>query len=136
MRWVGFPNGLGCDEQELHRRFEALRARPDEHHFVIRDAGAGFCGELFYRVDNDHRRAELDVKLVPEAQGRGIATVAFSRLVELVFEREPAVDAVWTEPTSENHASRALYARCGLVETDRPADLRAGPSYWERRRTR
>jgi RimJ/RimL family protein N-acetyltransferase len=134
MQWVGFPDGLGYDEEALRKWFNALRSNTHVHHFVIRDTDLGFCGELFYRLDPEHRRAELDIKLVPEAQGRGIATAGLSRLIELVFEREPSADTVWTEPTPENHASRALYARCGLTETNRPTDLRPGPSYWEKRR--
>ena len=134
MRWVGFPDGLGCGEDDLRAWFDRLRSSCDEHHFVIRDTDLGFCGELFYRVDGEHRRAELDIKLLPEAQGRGIATVGLSWLIERVFDEEPGLDAVWTEPTPENHASRALYTRCGLSETRRPGDLRPGPSYWERRR--
>lgn len=134
MRWVGFPEGLGYDDESLRAWFELLQSSADAHHFVVRESDVGFCGELFYKVDRAHRRAELDVKFVPEAQGRGIATVAFSRLIERLFEQEPDVDAVWTEPWPENGASRALYARCGLVETTRATDLRPGPSYWERRR--
>lgn len=134
MRWVGYPDGLGYDDEALRAWFGRLQSSGDGHHFVVRDSDVGFCGELFYRVDSEHRRAELDVKLVPEAQGRGIAAAALAWLIELVFEREPDVDAVWTEPWPENHAARALYARCGLAPTHRPTDLRAGPSYWERRR--
>jgi len=134
MRWVGFPDGLGYDDESLRAWFERLQSSADAHHFVVRDPGIGFCGELFYKVDRAHGRAELDVKLVPEAQGRGIATAALTWLIGCLFEQEPDVDAVWTEPWPENRASRALYARCGLVETARPADLRPGPSYWERRR--
>lgn len=134
MRWVGFPDGLGLDADGLREWFERLRSSRLAHHFVIRDPDLGFCGELFYRVDPGHRRAELDVKLTVEAQGRGIATAALSWLVDRVFVHEPEVDAVWTEPTTENAASRTLYSRCGLAETRRPDDLRRGPSYWERRR--
>jgi RimJ/RimL family protein N-acetyltransferase len=134
MRWVGFSDGLGLDADGLREWFERLRSSRAGHHFVIRDPDLGFCGELFYRVEVGHCRAELDVKLVPEAQGRGIATAVLSWLIERVFALEPEVDAVWTEPTPENAASRALYGRCGLAETRRPDDLRPGPSYWERRR--
>jgi RimJ/RimL family protein N-acetyltransferase len=134
MRWVGFPDGLGHDDDSLRAWYARIRADGRSRHFVVREAGVGFCGELFYDVDRLHRRAALDVKLVPEAQGRGIATAALAWLIERVFEREPDVDAVWTEPWPENRASRALYARCGLAETDRPVDLPPGPSYWERRR--
>ena len=134
MGWVGFPCGLGYDNAALRAWYERVSANAHAHHFVIHDRELGFCGELFYRVDPDHRRAELDVKLVPPAQGRGIATVGLLRLIELVFEQEPEVEAVWTEPSRENVAARALYARCGLVEGSRPSDLGIGPSYWERRR--
>lgn len=79
----------------------------------------GFCGELFYRMEPEHKRAELDVKLIPEAQGRGIATAGLSWLIERIFAGEPEIDAVWTEPIPQNTASRALYARCGLLERRR-----------------
>jgi RimJ/RimL family protein N-acetyltransferase len=134
MRWVGFPDGLGVDDDALRAWFERLQEGRHAHHFVIRDPDLGFCGELFYRIDPPHHRAELDVKLVPEAQGQGIATAGLSWLIERIFAREPEVDAVWTEPIPENAASRALYTRCGLAETRRPDDLPPGPSYWERRR--
>jgi RimJ/RimL family protein N-acetyltransferase len=136
MRWVGFPDGLGIDDASLRAWYDRVRRDPDRHHFVVRDEELGFCGELFYEVDRARRRAALDIKLIPDAQGRGIATAALSWLIERVFAGEPAVDAVWTEPWPENRASRALYARCDLVETVRPADLPPGPSYWERRRAR
>jgi RimJ/RimL family protein N-acetyltransferase len=134
MRWVGFPDGLGHDDESLRAWYEWLRAGTRRQHFVVHDRDVGFCGELFYAVDASHRRAGLDVKLVPEAQGRGFATAALSWLIDRVFEAEPDVDAVWTEPWPANSASRALYARCGLTETARPSDLPPGPSYWERRR--
>jgi RimJ/RimL family protein N-acetyltransferase len=134
MRWVGFPDGLGCDDTSLRAWLGQLEASPHEHHFVVLETLRGFCGEVFYRVDPEHRRAELDIKLVPRAQARGIATGAFALLIEHVFEAERDVDAVWTEPSPDNLAARALYARCGLAETRRPEDLPSGLSYWERRR--
>jgi RimJ/RimL family protein N-acetyltransferase len=134
MRWVGFPHGLGIDADGLRRWYDELRADENRRHFVIRDRDGEFCGELSYAVDRAHGRAVLDIKLVPEAQGGGIAAYALSWLVEHLFAREPDVEAVWAEPSPENDASRALYARCSFVERGRPADLPPGPSYWERRR--
>ena len=116
------------DVRHQERWLDATDADPHRHHFVVHDRELGFCGELFYVVDAVHRRAELDVKLVPPAQGHGIATAGLSWLIERIFATEAGVDAVWTEPWPANHASRALYARCGLVESDRPDDLRPGPS--------
>jgi len=136
MRWVGFPDGLAYDQEALDAWYERMQGDPHARHFVVRETEIGFCGELFYRIDPAHRRAVLDIKLVPGAQGRGIATHSLSRLIEHVFERHSDVDAVWTEPRADNVAARALYTRCGLVEASRPSDLPAGASYWELRRPR
>jgi RimJ/RimL family protein N-acetyltransferase len=76
----------------------------------------------------------LDIKLVPEAQGRGLATASLRWLVTRVFESEAVVDAVFTDPVDENVRAHALYVRCGLSPGRRPPDLGPGPSYWELRR--
>lgn len=136
MQWVGFPRGLGYDTERVRDWFRRLKADPTRHHFVVHAEGAGFCGELFYAVDSKHRRAGLDIKFVPAAQGRGLATQALRALIDLVFTSEPQVDAVWTEPALNNLAARRLYDRCGLRPTARPADMGPGESYWELRRAR
>lgn len=133
MRWVGYPNGLGYELGAVERWFDAIRDDHDRRHCVIRHDELGFCGELYYARDTEHRRAALDVKLVPEAQGRGIATRGLTTLIDLVFECEHDMDAVWTEPSEENAAARRLYARCGLAPAPRPIDLGSG-TYWELRR--
>ena len=135
MGWVGFPDGLGYDADRMAAWWDRLRADASRRHFVIEANGIGFCGEAFYAVAEPPRRAGLDIKLRPEAQGRGIATLALRMLIERVFSAEPDVDAVWTEPSPENHAARRLYERCGLAPADRPADLPSGEMYWERRRS-
>lgn len=130
MRWVGYPEGLHLDEEALRRWLASLDEDPDRHHFVVRDDEVGFCGELYYDVDRDARRAALDVKLLPSARGRGIATAALGWLIDLAFESEPDVDLVWTEPAPENEAARKLYGRRGLRPHPRPADLEPWPSFW------
>jgi RimJ/RimL family protein N-acetyltransferase len=130
MGWVGFPDGLQYDEPALGEWLAAIEASADRRHFVVREAELGFCGELFYAVDPDARRAALDIKLVAAAQGRGIGAAGLAWLIDTVFTDEPAVDVVWTEPWPENEAARRLYARCGLRPGPRPADLDPGPSYW------
>lgn len=134
MKWVEFPNGLGYDFDQLRNWFRQLQANPNRHHFVVHVEGIGFCGEVYYKTDKVHRRASLDIKIIPKAQGRGIATVALTMLIDHVFESEPEIEAVWTQPSEENFAARRLYARCGLRPKPRPADLEQGPSYWELRR--
>ena len=130
MRWVGFPDGLHYSDEEMRRWLAWIEKSRDRLHFVVLDGEAGFLGELFYDVDRATRRAALDVKLLPAARGRGIATAALRWLVDLVFESEPDVELVWTEPWPENEAAQRLYARCGLGPQPRPEDLRTGPSFW------
>ncbi len=134
MRWVGFSEGLGFDEKRITEWFRAVNDDPDRHHFVIYVEEIGFCGEAYYAVDRRCRRASLDIKLTPEAQGRGLATDALRTLIRLVFASEFDVDAVWTEPSPVNRAAQRLYQRCGLRPTARPRDLPPGETYWERRR--
>lgn len=134
MRWVGYPDGLGYDREDVEKWFYWIQASPVRRHFVVHAAGIGFCGELYYKADRVHRRAELDIKLIPEAQGQGIATEALKGLIRIVFESEPEINAVWTEPSEENQAARRLYGRCGLEPKLRPADMLPGYSYWELRR--
>jgi RimJ/RimL family protein N-acetyltransferase len=133
MRWVGFPDGLGYHTAAMSRWFDRLRADGGRHHFVIDHRALGFCGEVYYAIDS-WRRAGLDIKLRPEAQGRGIAADALRALIAHVFRAAPDVDEVWTEPSAGNEAARRLYARCGLQPRPRPADLPPGESYWALRR--
>ena len=134
MKWVGFPDGLGYDTAKIHEWYGRIQSNSDRHHFVVHAEGIGFCGEAYCAVDRAHSRAGLDIKFRPEAQGQGLATDAQTTLIDLVFEAEPDVEAVWTEPSKENAAARRLYGRCGLAPRLRPSDMGDCPSYWERRR--
>jgi len=131
MRWVGFPDGLGYDQTRIETWFERLQANTNRHHFMVRSAEIGFCGEAYYAADPDQRRAGLDIKLLPEAQGQGIAVDALTTLINYILETEPGIQAVWTEPSELNLATRKLYTRCGLKPCPRPAGLEPGESYWE-----
>ncbi len=138
MRWVGFPDGLGYDITAVTAWYERMEANPLRHHFVVFSDRLGFCGEAYYAVDPQHRRAGLDIKLRVAAQGGGRATAAFRILIDRVFMCEPSVDLVWTEPAVSNLAARTLYWQCGLRPAQRPADMPVDPrydtSYWELRR--
>lgn len=130
MKWVGFPDGLGYDAEKMSKWFDLVQRQPNSHHFIVRTEDGEFCGEVYYDVDTEHRRAGLDVKFRPKAQGRGLATDALNSLIRHVFETEKDVQVVWTEPREGNSASRKLYARCGLEPEPRPADLEPFESYW------
>jgi RimJ/RimL family protein N-acetyltransferase len=134
MRWVGFPQGLGYDNEKALRWLAQLESNPLRHHFVIRGEKFDFAGELYYEVDRCHRMVSLDIKLTPEAQGQGIATQAFRALIDIVFKSESEIDSVWVEPWPENIAAQNLYSRCGLKPQPRPKHLGKGPSFWQLRR--
>jgi RimJ/RimL family protein N-acetyltransferase len=131
MHWVGFPDGLGYDREAIQDWFDKLQSNPQRHHFVVHTQGIGFGGEVYYAVDPLHRRASLDIKLRPKAQGQGLATDALNTLIQHVFQAEPDVDSVWTQPSKANTAARALYNRCGMSLKPRPADIQTGESFWE-----
>lgn len=131
MQWVGFPDGLGYDLETMRAWLRRLQANRDRHHFTVCAGDGRFCGEAYGSLDRERRRASLDIKLVPEAQGQGRNRDAFGALIDWVFHTLPEADAVWVEPWPNNLAARTLYYSCGLRQTNRPADLREGPSYWE-----
>ena len=131
MQWVGFPDGLGYDRQAVQTWFDKLQANRLRHHFVVNHKGIRFCGEVYYAVDPQHRRASLDIKLRPEMQGQGLATDALMTLIQHVFKSELDVDSVWTQPSQINIAARALYTRCGLKSKPHPADITGSESFWE-----
>ena len=130
MKWVGFPDGLGVTLEKLETWLDKLEANRETTHYVISTPDAVFCGEFFYRLYPELKIAGLDIKLMPEAQGQGIATQALNWLIETVFENEPEVKEVFTEPNDDNQASQKLYARCGLESGPRPETLHAADSYW------
>jgi len=134
MKWVGFPNGLGYDMEKIRSWFDKLQLNSDRHHFVVHAEGFGFCGEVYYAVNRVHGRAGLDIKITSKAQGQGLAADALKTLIRIVFELEPGIDAVWTEPSEENIAAQKLYERCGLRSKPRPLDMEQGFSYWELQR--
>ncbi len=134
MEWVGFPEGLGYTQGMFETWLEAVEGDSNRYHFVVHSDEVGFCGELYYDLGRGGRRASLDIKFQPQAQGRGLAVEALRGLIRLVFETEAEVEAVWTEPRPENQSAQRLYERCGLKPGDRPADLPPGTSYWALRR--
>lgn len=131
MKWVGFPEGLNQSMEGLKIWHRNLQKSNLAKHLVVLDSYHNFCGELFYLKDIENECASLDIKFLPEAQGRGLAVEALKRFINFVFDTEKEIDAVWTEPSKENVLARKLYSKCGLVEKERPVHMDLGDSYWE-----
>ena len=129
MQWVGFPRGILYSSSEMREWLDSLKKRACRH-FSVYSSENVFCGEVYYEIDSEHRRAGLDIKLRPEYHGKGYAVEALALLIDFCYKNEPIVREVWAEPSSENTAARKLYERSGLLPKERPADMEAGESYW------
>jgi RimJ/RimL family protein N-acetyltransferase len=134
MQWVGFPNGLGYTPEKSAKWLDGFNKSPHMYHFSARTMDGEFLGELACNLDTANRRAGLDIKFVPQAQGRGLSRDALLTLIDWVFRTLPEADAVWTEPRTGNLAAQTLYYSCGLRPTHRPPGMHEADSYWERRK--
>ncbi|MDQ2673813.1 MAG: GNAT family N-acetyltransferase [Chloroflexota bacterium] len=119
MAFVGFPNGLGATPESMRAWLGRLEADASRRHFSIHAPGIGFCGEAYYAIDADHDLATLDIKLRPEAQGRGIASAALSQVLSEIFDGGLAGRA-YVDPSHHNAPALRLYERLGFVEAVRP----------------
>lgn len=122
MRFVGFPEGL--HESMEHLRNEWLpwvQAPPTMQHYSVYAQGIGYCGESFYHVD-ETGLACMDVKLLPSAQGKGIAYAALSYALDQAF-RVGKAERAYVDPHPENRRALALYASLGFLPAKRPAHL-------------
>lgn len=131
MRSVGYPEGLGQTFAEMTLWYNNIVESYKANHYVILNKDHDFCGEIFYRKDPEHKRAGLDIKILPETQGNGLATEALELFIDYIFKNEEEIEVVWTEPAEENKAARRLYTRVGLQEKERPDDIGAEVPYWE-----
>ena len=120
----------------MKRWFDRCASDPCRNHFVVHTDEKGFCGEVYYAVDRQHRRAGLDIKFVPESCGRGLATDTLKIIIDRIFTVEDDVAEVWTEPSDENISAKRLYERCGMIPCERPPDMEPGYSYWSLTRDR
>ena len=102
----------------------------------------GYCGETFYYVDDIYQTAAVDIKLLPEAQGRGIAEYALRFAIENAFLQGKA-KRVYVDPHPDNLKAWKLYKKLGFTSKTRPEHLQEWDTYleisrvdWENLRTR
>lgn len=120
MAFVGFPTGLQRSIADMERWLaRKLANAPLEQHFSIYDGGV-FCGEAYYRIEPEHGNAAcMDIKLLPSARGRGIASSALSFALGQAFEY--GASFAWVDPVPENLAAIALYRHLGFEPATQPA---------------
>lgn len=130
MASVGFPEGLGICSMKLEAWFEGLSRNRSSRHYSIYEADLGYCGETWYGIDAEHGLAALDIKLMPEAQGRGIAAFALSHAISEAFS-DHSVSRVYVEPDPDNTRAWKLYGKLGFVSANRPDFLEPWDAYLE-----
>lgn len=122
MRFVGFPNGLIKSEEEMLRWLERIEAHKSTvNHFSIYENDT-YCGEAFYAIDRFRGRAALDIKLLPEARGRGIGRQGLTHAMKEAFYN--GAELVYVDPNPENERALRLYESIGMVKTDMPDELK------------
>jgi RimJ/RimL family protein N-acetyltransferase len=130
MFYVGFPNGLGVTLERLQQWLDGVNQDIFSRHYSIYAENIGYCGETFYDIDHEHDLAILDIKLLPKAQGKGIAAYAFSNVIDQVFTNNLATKA-YADPRLDNKKASKLCAKLGFVSKPRPEFLLKGPTYLE-----
>ncbi|NLY54851.1 MAG: GNAT family N-acetyltransferase [Firmicutes bacterium] len=130
MQWVGYPDGLGITMTQLKEWLVRTVQPPQRCHYSIFLADGSYCGETFYRVAPDTGVAALDIKLLPTAQGRGIAYRALAFTINQAFQTGQAA-RVYVDPHPDNARAWRLYERLGFISRPRPRNLPEGTTYLE-----
>lgn len=130
MFYAGFPRGLGVTVERLQQWLTGVNQDIFSRHYSIYAENIGYCGEAFYDIDRGHDLARLDIKLLPKAQGKGIAAYAFSHVINQVFNDNLATKA-YADPHPDNKKASKLCAELGFVSKPRPEFLEKGPAYLE-----
>lgn len=121
MKYVGFPQGLVKDDNEMADWLKWIEgSRPKTNHYSVYSDGV-YCGETFYSIDDETKRAALDIKLFSHARGKGIASSALKYAIDRAFENGAA--SAYVDPKPENEKALALYKRLGMERKKTPPEL-------------
>lgn len=121
MEFVGFPEGLWQTMEHLEKEWLPwVQQPPKRQHWSVYSGGA-YCGETFYSLDRTGLAA-MDIKLLPEARGKGIAYTALTHGLNAAF-REGGASRAYVDPAPENQKALALYAALGFLPASRPDHL-------------
>ena len=127
MKYVGFPDGIHHTKDKMVDWLKWAVNKPSRMQYSIFENGV-YCGETFYNVVNNY--GSLDIKLLPKAMGRGIATKALSFAINKAF-LEGNAKVVYVDPNPENLAAWALYRKLGFKQAPVPENVEADPTYQE-----
>lgn len=118
MKFVGFPQGLHKTLANMIDWYKKLKTDDNRKHFSIYAENIGYCGETYYGIDKEHDLAEMDIKLLPCARGKGIAYHALRFSLNEVFSKKLASRA-YVDPNPENKKAWNLYYKLGFKDKKR-----------------
>ena len=122
MHFVGFPEGLHEPMEYLEEKWLPwVQNPPRRKHYSIYANGIGYCGESFYDVD-ETGLACMDIKLLPDARGRGIGYAGLAHALNEAFLFGDAKSA-YVDPDPDNEKAIRLYEHLGFRRTKRAAHL-------------
>jgi len=130
MSFVGFPDGLGMKIEKMDEWLAWAINHPSRCHYSIYNDDIGYCGETFYSVDAETGTSSLDIKLLPIAQGKGIAQTALVFAINKAFNIGMA-ERVYVDPHPDNYKALALYNKLGFISKPRPKYLEYYDTYLE-----
>jgi len=136
MRYVGYPQGLGIDEQGMREWFERLKRHlgQDLKHWIVENERGEPIGEAFYKAECEYygylpaqqaasppnqaeKMAAIDIKLARRFWGRGYAADALRTLIRHLFEK--GFETIVVSPNLANEAALKLYERLGFKPKNR-----------------
>lgn len=113
MKYVGYPEGINTNQTKLNEWFSSIESSNDRAHYSIYQYNY-YLGELFYNAEKEDHII-IDIKLMPSAWGKGIATYALSFLLDTIFDLYPQ-GVCFVDPHEDNVSAKRLYKALGFKD--------------------
>lgn len=131
-----YNNDTGCVEwpESQWGAFESRLRRPSEEHgyFYVSD-GEEFIGHVHYELD-PAQRASIGLNVIPSRRGQGLSKSMLQLLLDEMWSKTAAVEAV-NEFEDSRDAAAACHRAVGFVpDTNRNLDRPKPTRYWRIRR--